>query len=361
MSGIDVPNLAYAENMAHHDPETFKPSPPYEEGLGQGLNVHNHYIQAPVEAPNAKSWYRRKAGICSIIGLTALVIVVGLSVGLAIFAIKMRHNTTAEVSTTAPTSTPSPTPLPLPPSTRSNLGAVDINFGRADLHRRLVIWQDSTDALVVRESTQDNKTRTSRISKGSDKIPDAMSGTPLAAAADDEGVTHLFYVSDDESTVIHLTQSGEGWTSQGELGQVFKGSSLSATWHKSRMDGEGVVVLAYVNTGGQVSLKVSPEPGFDEWRSFEPDEFKTMSGWGSANIAVTSGLFTGVSRVGPGLAADWVGLNVVLEGRDAAEVVECTVVKRNISGCYRYENSFSRGLPHGYIYIWLCTRTDSEA
>ncbi|KAL6853101.1 hypothetical protein ACO1O0_007654 [Amphichorda felina] len=288
MPGIDVPNLVHEENMANQDPAAFKPAPPYEDASNQ-VHVHNHYVQAPVEAPTAKLWYCRKTWIYTIIGLIVMLVVVGLSAGLAVFAIRMRHN---DDGNAAQTSTPSATPLPLSPSEYSKIAAVDVNIGRSGLHRRLVVWQDSNDALIAHNSSAHDKARVYRIgdkfNDRSGSILNAMPGTDLAATPDDQGAIHLFYVSDDGSTVIRLTQDGEGdWVSQGELVQVSRGSSLSATWHQSDKD-RGVVVLAYVNPDGAVSFQISPEPGFDEWKTFEPDEFKDMSRYDGEPIPIVS-------------------------------------------------------------------------
>lgn len=281
------------------------------------------------------------------IGLMVVLVVVGLSAGLAVFASRMKHNDDGNATQTT---TPSPTPLPLPPSEYSKITALDVNIGHSNLHRRLVVWQDSNDNLIAHNSSAHEKARVykigDKISDRSRQIPNAMPGTDLAAAPDDQGVIHLFYVSDDGSTVIRLTQDGEGdWVSQGELVQVSKGSSLSATWHQSDKD-DGVVVLAYVNSDGAVSFQISPEPGFDEWKTFEPDEFKDMSssGWQNADITIASGAFSLVNRLGPSLA-DWAGLHVILEGSDTVVVAECTVEKHTMSACYHSNTSFPRRLP----------------
>jgi hypothetical protein len=270
---------------------------------------------------------------------------------------------TEVLTSTMAKGTPSATTSPGPTiSKRSNLAAVDTTTNDTDLdHHRLIVWQDIDNALVARSAARGRDSVymiSGHVSDGNGlrvDIPKAQPGTPLAAASDAAGDIHVFYVSEEHHTIIHLVlERGweqRDWVYKGEVVNVSPRSSLSATLHQNGEDTtSAVVVLGYTDLENEVCFKISPpmgpkdsSPWAGDWTTFRPDVFKTLDRdhGDSRAISIASGIQVPADDAphpGPG---DYAGLHVVLEGWDAALVVECAVYGDNMSGCYHSEQYFS--------------------
>ena len=426
MRKFHIPDLAHSSNLAHKNSRRSKLPPPSYAG-GANDYVRPHYYQVPVEVPRHKPWYRRKGVFCAVLWIVSLLLVATVAAGVAalltmrgprntnqgdvastvtigispsttsatgntvltVTVTKSRESATTGAMTdhagailssteigvfTSSTAkwTPSATTSPGPTiSKRSNLAAVDTTINDTDVdHHRLIVWQDIDNALIARSTARGRNSvylisdQVSDVNGLRVDIPRAQKGTPLAAASDAAGDIHVFYVSEEHHTIIHLVLELGGeqrsWVYKGELANVSPRSSLSATLHQNGENtAGGVVVLVYTDLENKVCFKISPptesadsSPSAIEWTTYKPDVFKTLDRdhWDSRAIAIASGVQVPANDAPSPQPGDYAGLHVVLEGWDAALVVECTIAGDNMSGCYHSEQYFSGTVSRLYIY-----------
>ncbi|PHH62807.1 hypothetical protein CDD81_6699 [Ophiocordyceps australis] len=150
-------------------------------------------------------------------------------------------------------------------SAKSQLASGYANRQDVELHRRIVVWQDSESNLIATEwSSTGGAMSTYRIA---DKLPspvaDAKHGTPLAMAIGDSGV-HVFFV-DTQDWIVHLSESTPGnWNltrvSQGQKNIVAaKYSTLSAGFHRGPDDVE-ILCIAFESPRQELQLAMTDEP-----------------------------------------------------------------------------------------------------
>lgn len=133
------------------------------------------------------------------------------------------------------------------------------------MQRRILVWQDDESYLVATEWSEKGKTHyrlRNRIGKSADE---AKTGTPLAAAADDEsGIIHVFFLN-TENHLAHFFETAPGHWEMGRLAGkdgalvATKQSLLSATWHRGQGD-DSVLAVAYEGRESDLELVRKREP-----------------------------------------------------------------------------------------------------
>lgn len=235
-------------------------------------------------------------------------------------------------------------------SKNSNFAAVDVVNAPASLQRRLIIWQDEEDNLVVRDSS-DGDTAVTHIGAFIPELPKGKMGTPLAAAADDKGQVHIFYITNDSETHHISQQDLDQWTDKGTPKSSIPASSkLAAVWHESSNDTKLLTLTLIYDWRGEKSDKPTSTDIFfsadygDSWDYVQPDAFKniTVPAEGECGFSVVSGIAwsdDGDDMEEP-QAGEYAGLHVMTEGEENIQLVECEFEGNSFTGCYVVDRQF---------------------
>ncbi|CAH0026219.1 unnamed protein product [Clonostachys rhizophaga] len=242
---------------------------------------------------------------------------------------------TSSSSTQTSSSSPSPSLLPHSLSNTSNLAAVDVKIGPSNLHRRLIVWQDEDTNIIARDSAN-GKSKVYRVNdKLAEKGVKARPGTHLAAAADDSGAIHVFYIAsdgdeggDEATSVSHLVQREAGeWESRGQRVNVTGDSSLSATWHQSG-NGTQAVVLGFQSPKNKICMLILGDGNEDPESDEEIVDVTQLlnldtDGWSAIGLSIASGVPLGNANNRNKIGV--VGVYVLMEGENEALVAECLI------------------------------------
>ena len=242
---------------------------------------------------------------------------------------------TSSTSTTATTATASTATSSASAalSTLSRISALDISSGS----RRYIFWQD-TDKHLVTSQFGGRRNETYRIvdkitDVGGEKPAQPKHGTPLAAADDETGALHVFYLGAKDNAIHQLTRLADGdWMAtqvlhRGDALRAAPNSALSATWHRSdQFDGtrSRLVALAWQDDHLRVKTVMTEDPT-------DPD------GWSISDLNTRMGVDVGRgARDDRGIAVSSGNLDgetldrraslfVAVEGDDAVMLWNCSV------------------------------------
>lgn len=197
-------------------------------------------------------------------------------------------------TTMTPLASPSPSPSPILSS--SNLASVYVDGENSKDIWGLLVWQDGAGSLSYMNSASDPKSQI-RVEESLKDTPKAKKGTPMAAAVDDTGSAHVFYL-DENDIVSHIFMKSassswkRGGLSAGDKRTAAHGkSTLSAAFHHGEHD-TNVVVLSYQDPDSNLQLTMSEDPETDE-------------GWYTVDFA---------SFMGRHRAGDWGGVGHAIAG-----------------------------------------------
>ncbi|KFA55397.1 hypothetical protein S40293_10989 [Stachybotrys chartarum IBT 40293] len=249
------------------------------------------------------------------------------------------------VSISVPTASSTSVSPPQPISTGSSLAASYVTTGLAEANRRLIVWQDEDDQLVVHEDADGRS-----LYRISDKLPSLRDtvrrNTPLSLVEDDIGNAHLFYL-DIDGQIRHLVQPAAAYWRQydmlikDDLITPHEMSPLSATFHETKGQ-DSMLVLAYLSTDRQLRLVLSQNPqDEDSWRVHETQGL-VVAETDPVGLAMVSGWH---DTTGDAVTEDR-SLFIAVQGEDEVLPFECNNVRIERFGCLWMNETFAGKSPN---------------
>lgn len=139
------------------------------------------------------------------------------------------------------------------------------------------MWQDNYSDLIVTEWAAGGKSHYRMADRlaASSFLPQPKHGTPLAAAASDAGVVHVFFV-DTQGAMTHMLESAAGSWESGSAATTASGplvpadfSPLSAAWHRGT-EQTRLLAVAYETPQQELRLAVNDgSEGDGGWQTLD--------------------------------------------------------------------------------------------